>query len=142
MENLTDGQLLTEAHMDKIRENIEFLASLEVDGAALSTLSAGAEINPLAATGYNSDWFSVATNTAYTKAHSLGSVPRVVIVEWASSASPTTYYRTDHMSAYEPELTYNATNVVIRTNATKTYYNAASGGGDSTSGYYRILAWS
>lgn len=45
MTDLVHGQLVTEAHMDTIRENIEFFASLLFGTAALSTLANGAVLS-------------------------------------------------------------------------------------------------
>ena len=44
MPNMSQGQLITEAMMDHIRENIEFLAGLEAFGEALSDVDDNSEI--------------------------------------------------------------------------------------------------
>ena len=44
MSNMSQGQLITEAMMDRIRENIEFLAGLQAFGEDLSTLDDNSEI--------------------------------------------------------------------------------------------------
>ena len=42
---------------------------------------------------YDSGWFSVSTDTQYTKTHGLGVIPKLIQIYWASSATPSTVYQ-------------------------------------------------
>lgn len=80
--DLSDGDLVTETHMDNIRENIEWLGALTSRGTALSGVSEGSEISSdlfgkMNAWGSSSttstDWVSVNSLTFTTA--SLGFTP-------------------------------------------------------------------
>jgi hypothetical protein len=98
---------------------------------------------------YDSGWFAVTSGTTYTKAHGIGQMPRIVTLWWcaSTSAGANTY---PVMSAYSSAPTggvysllyMNATNVVITTGSgTSGACTLYSTTGNSSSGYYRILAW-
>lgn len=97
---------------------------------------------------YDSGWFSVTYNASYTKAHGLSATPRLVIVLWASTSSPTTWRNvTGQESTVEhpPFIEADATNILVRTgsySAGGTYYAEGSGSVyRQAGGYYRIVAW-
>jgi len=85
---------------------------------------ASSEASAVAVTKYDSGWFAVSNNAEYTKAHGLGAIPDVVLVQAADSASPTTIYqptvagdgRENWTAPHEGcQLKWDATNVVLKT---------------------------
>jgi|GEM_PF-4841670 len=139
MENLTNGQLLTEDHMDKLRENIEFLAGLQANGTALSGLSASNEL-PLPLADYDSGWFATTSGSTYLKAHGLSTQPRFYVGMVARVASPTSSDYVQHFVTWNvASVDVDGTNLRFRTIGS---YAGGDGDGLYSSGYGRVLAWS
>lgn len=95
---------------------------------------------------YDSGWFAAAYNCTYTKAHSIGSIPRLVVVYYSSSSTGTSEWVVltvlQNNSAVQSPIGFDSTSIFIQTGAVNTY-NAAiySTRVQSNSGYYRIFAW-
>ncbi len=109
--NLADQQVVTEEHMDDIRENIEHLGSLKAWGRPLSSLSGSDEM--MAVTGeYTGD------GTA-TQSISVGFQPKVVIIyTQAASVTSMLVVKTDQDGTGSYTLTYGfATDHVISLDA-------------------------
>jgi len=95
---------------------------------------------------YDSDWFSVTKDLAYTKAHGLGVVPDLVQVLYSNSSDGSGHVA---MVGYGDASDYfscladlNATNVIIRTGANGVARYRDSGGTErtQTSGYLKVVA--
>jgi len=140
MTNLAYDQIVPESEMDIIRENIEFLASLEVSGVALSDLDEGDTISGVA---YDSGWFAVVNNNIYQKAHGLAGRPRIVVIlhsatsdgsdEWVDASN-----RNSNIAEGLVGLGWDGTNVIMRTGTTYTVQNNRR---QSNTGYYRVIAY-
>ena len=97
---------------------------------------------------YDSGWFAVTYNTAYTKAHGFGQAPRFVAIWHSTTASPGSADElVMALGGYEASVHHRNTVGVDSTNIyIQTATSNASGVCDSTrrasaSGYYRVLAW-
>jgi len=98
---------------------------------------------------YDSDWFAVAANTVYTKAHSLGVRPSRVKVMYRLAADSTIYFeiacQETHIQTRGAAIGYDTTNIYLAVgnyaNPWGSYPIDAVDGADSATGYYRILAW-
>jgi hypothetical protein len=138
--NLTTGQLVTETHLDQIRENIEHLGTMKAQGTALSALSASTEINTPA---YDSGWFAVSQAQTYTKAHGLSAHPKQVEVWHSTTATPTTSDElvlvTFTALGGQEGIGADGTNIYIRTGVSYTVNNQRRL--TNNSGFYRIYAW-
>ncbi len=95
---------------------------------------------------YDSGWFAVAYNNTYTKAHSLGMSPRLVVLWHAANPIPgageivrvsTTYNGTSSLDV----LGIDGSNIYLETANSSTYGVVHSNRRTSGSGYYRVLAW-
>lgn len=139
MTNLAYQDLVTEEHLDRIRENIEHLASMKAFGTALSSLAASAELR---GPDYDSGWFAVAVSTVYTKAHGLGVVPQNVQVWHSTVAAPTGGTEIVSADAYGPNygsgIGVDNTNAYLQIGTTSAISNPRR---YHASGYMRILAW-
>jgi len=126
MPNMSQGQLITEAMMDRIRENIEFLAGLEAFGEALSDLDDNSEISGVRiATG------SYVGNNGYNRIISgVGFTPKIVRV--AHYTNPVLY--NDYTE--ETTLPYG-TFESIQSDGFEVSYNA--GGGSLNESPYEYL---
>jgi hypothetical protein len=94
---------------------------------------------------YNSGWFAAASNTLYTKAHSLSQYPRLVIVEHSTSATGASellpiFVGTDGTNACGT-FSYDATNIYIKTGSSGSTGVVQNFRRNSGSGYMRISAW-
>lgn len=105
------------------------------------------EAGGLPAADYDSGWFAVAHNTTYTKAHGLGTYPRLVVVEHSTSstgASERVTVMVGKKSAADQFRSMqgaDATNVYVQTNTDSSAGVLYSTRRESASGYYRVLAW-
>jgi hypothetical protein len=116
-----------------------------VDAKGRVTAAAnGSGASGLPTSDYDSGWFAVAGSTNYTKTHSLGVTPRLVIVQHSLVASPG---GSDELVMVASTETYNnlygvgwgatATAVLVTTRGTV----LTNPRRNSSSGYLRILAW-
>ena len=144
MTDLAHGQLVTEAHMDTIRQNIEHLASMVGGGSALSALASGSTLN---APDYDSGWFSVAYNNNYVKAHGQGVTPRHVEAWHSAVASPgsgdelvriTVVY---HSTSIGSPLSADATNIAFKAGNDASQGVVSSVARNSGGGYVRLVGW-
>jgi len=95
---------------------------------------------------YDSGWFAVAANTAYTKAHGLGAVPDVVMIYVSNTAdgsgevTASGGYNASDRHTNVADL--DATNIVIRTgaNGVASYRDSAGNLDQPASGYCKIVA--
>jgi len=93
---------------------------------------------------YDSDWFACAYNNTYTKAHSLGTQPYLVIVFHSASGPGSDEWvvaYTGYTTVPIPMLGADDTNVYVQAgtdNGAGTIYSRRR---QSASGYYRIFAW-
>lgn len=100
--DLADQQVVTEEHMDDIRENIEHLGSVKAWGKSLSSLSADDEI--IAVTGeYTGD------GTA-SQSISVGFQPKMVIVYTQTAMASMLVVKTDQDGTGSYNLTNGFTN--------------------------------
>lgn len=97
---------------------------------------------------YDSGWFAVTTSTTYTKAHSIGQVPRFVQLYWCSTSNGaggiypvTCVYTASPTSNTVSPLYMDATNVYAITGTASGTGTLMSTNVRSGSGYYRIMAW-
>lgn len=94
---------------------------------------------------YDSGWFAVTYGTPYTRAHGLGTTPRLVVVLWASTASPVDWHIVTAM--IHSDLTRGAAVHITTEGITVTTGNNVYNGVlltpavQTSTGYYRILAW-
>jgi len=102
----------------------------------------------LSAADYDSGWFAVANNNTYTKAHSLGQPPRLVVLLHSSVASPGAANELvqvnvafDGTSGVNSILGWEGTNILITTGDNATMGTLLSKRRISAAGYYRIFAW-
>ncbi len=104
---------------------------------------------PLPYADYDSGWFACAYNNTYTKAHSLGVTPRLVILWHSAIAAPGPGDEiADACVAYSNVYAYaialkgaNASNVYVTCPNQAGYGTITSARYISGGGYYRILAW-
>jgi len=94
---------------------------------------------------YDSGWFAVAKDTAYTKAHGLGAVPDVVMIYVSNTADGSGEVTASGYEASERctnVADLDATNIVIRTGAygVATYRDSAGNLDQPASGYCKIVA--
>lgn len=139
------GQVATEEDMDAIRSDIEHLASMLVNGTALSEVAAGTSVKGY---DYDSGWFAVAHSNQYAKAHGLASQPTKVIVlhNTASDGSGTTIPFSFTATTTDPgaNIQIDGTNITLSfppngSNAT-VFYSTSAAISYRTGGYARILA--
>lgn len=104
--------------------------------------------NPLPPADYDSGWFSCSYSTLYTKAHSLGQPPRLVLLTHAAVANPGAgdeLFRVSgaltSTSIFEDILSWDGTNIYINTTNSSSYGTCFSYRRYSGSGYYRLQAW-
>ncbi len=95
---------------------------------------------------YDSDWFAVAHNTLYGKAHGMGLRPRFITLFFAAAAGAGTWFDVKTVSngtniGYSI-VSCNETNVYVYTGNSALTGVLTSIGTTAGSGYYRILAWS
>jgi hypothetical protein len=97
---------------------------------------------------YDSGWFAVTNATSYTKAHNIGANPRIVSLLYCSSTSGanvypvTCVYNSSPIAGTYIPFYINSTNIVIQTGAgTSGACTLNATNAQSSSGYYRILAW-
>lgn len=143
--DLTTGGGIVEASLDAIRENIEHLGGLlgSLDGA-LQDKSAGASIG-VPSPDWDSGWFAISHTSTYTKAHGLATIPRLIFIFVAASASPADGdYRvlvgSEHSSGADGvEASFNDTNIKLFTATTNIMQSDELG--NLTSGGARIYAW-
>ncbi|NPV75317.1 MAG: hypothetical protein HPY59_02975 [Anaerolineae bacterium] len=97
---------------------------------------------------YDSGWFAVANNQTYTKAHSLGQPPRLVVLLHSSVASPGAANELvqvnvafDDVSGVNSIIGWEGTNILITTGSNATMGTLLSKRRISAAGYYRIFAW-
>lgn len=104
------------------------------------------EVQALPPPDYDSGWFAVAYNNTYTRAHSLGMTPRLVILWHATSATP------GASEIVRVNVVYNGTSSVdvLGADASNLYLQTANSSAygvvhctrrASGSGYYRVFAW-
>ena len=95
---------------------------------------------------YDSGWFAVADNNTYTKAHSLGQVPRLVLLWHATTSTPNTndevvLVNTVSVSYGVSNLGWNATNLYAQSGTYNGYGTCLNIRRYSGSGYWRLQAW-
>jgi len=95
---------------------------------------------------YDSGWFAVAYNNTYTKAHSLGATPRLVILWHATSPTPgaSELVRVNVVfngTSSVDVLGADGSNVYLQTANSSSYGVVHSSRRASGSGYYRVFAW-
>lgn len=97
---------------------------------------------------YDSGWFAVAYSNTYTKAHSLGQIPRLMVLLHSASAAPSSSDELvtasavfDSGAGYASTAGWNATNIYLTTGNSNTVGTVLSMRRYSAAGYYRIFAW-
>lgn len=117
------------------------------DGASVTTVTSYS-YNPtgLPPADYDSGWFACAYNNTYTKAHSLGSAPRMALLihnTAADGSGECVYVHTVRQATaiYQAALGYDSANVYVTAGAESTGGTVFSKRRESASGFYRILAW-
>lgn len=113
-----------------------------VGAAVWKEITATGGSSGLPTADYDSGWFAVTTFSSYTKSHGLGTIPRLWILLWGSSSTPTSYVRAVTVyigSAYKGYMgKADSTDIRIRTQDHTMDDNYA---GSSSGGYMKILAW-
>lgn len=133
--NLASGSVAVEAVFDAIQARLDHLGAVTFGlGTAAKDITGAAG---LPAPDYDSDWFSAANNTTYTKPHSLSVTPGLVIVLHSTTATPGA---SDEVIQHPipTEWGMDQTNVYVETGATWVIDNARR---QSNAGYLRILAY-
>lgn len=117
------------------------------DGSSVTTVTSYS-YNPsgLAPADYDSGWFACAYNNTYTKAHSLGTTPRLVTLLHNTAAdgsaeSVAVHVARQDAAIYEAVLGYDSINITVTAAANNAGGTIFSTRRQSASGYYRILAW-
>jgi len=90
---------------------------------------------------YDSGWFAVSNFSYYTKAHGMGTSPRLMLALFSATSSPSasTVISLTYLSNYYTAIGADATNMYARTRDYTGY--RVDAGTFSTSGYLRLLAW-
>jgi hypothetical protein len=94
---------------------------------------------------YDSGWFAIVNNNGYTKAHSIGAIPKQVQMLYSPNSSGTPSYivgmmNTSYDNGYNVKMT--ATSFYIRTGDSNVcLYHDGTSYLSATSGYYRFMAW-
>jgi hypothetical protein len=95
---------------------------------------------------YDSGWFAVTLNTLYQKAHGLGGLPRLVVLLWAASPTPSDWHVVTSIlheggAARGPAIYPTASAVRIHTGNHATHGTICTAVAESGAGYYRVVAW-
>lgn len=140
--NQTEGVGVAEDWFDAVNLAVEHLGGLlGQNSTALKDFATGASIG-IPTPDYNSGWFAASAATTHSKAHGLGAIPSHVIVEWASSSTPTTVVEykseTSGGGADTPSIAFDATNVSVVTGSTFVINNKTY---SSTGGFLRVRGW-
>lgn len=96
---------------------------------------------------FDSGWFAVSNdNVTHTYNHGLGGTPRLVVLLYADSATPSTVYNVVMVGVgtsalYGVRVGADATSVKARTGTSDTSGVIYSWSTTATAGYWRLLAW-
>jgi len=94
---------------------------------------------------YDSGWFAVVANTAYTKTHNFFSPPRHIMLLRNSavdgSGSTFVIYVVESTAGSKDLLQISTTQIIVKTGNGATGAVLWNTNGNAISGYYRILAW-
>ncbi len=114
-------------------------------GSALTSILCYMAPGSLPQADYDSGWFSCTYNTVYTKAHGLGTPPRLITLYHSSDSARTsewvkvTYVQSGNY-LYEV-LGCDSTSIYIQTGSTSENATCYSSRRVSSTGFYRVFAW-
>jgi hypothetical protein len=117
------------------------------DGSNVTTTSIFTySLQGLGLPDYDSGWFAVADNQTYTRAHTLGQVPRMVILVHATNANPVSsdelvLVNTVGIGYGVGCLGWNAINLFAQSGTSSGYSTCLNTRRYSGSGYWRLQAW-
>jgi hypothetical protein len=116
------------------------------NGSALSSVTCYlAPSAQLSTADYDSGWFAVAYGNTYTKAHGLGLTPRLVMLFWSSSSTGASenipVYTVTYASNPDACYGFDSTNCYVTCGDSSSSGTIRSTRANSSSGYYRLLAW-
>jgi len=115
------------------------------DGTNISNVISYYDSGGLPQADYDSGWFAVAYNNTYTKAHNLGSIPRLVVVYHATDAAGTSdwipVFHLNDTSTTKGGLSFNTSQIILFCANASDRGTCFSFLRSSGSGYYRVLAW-
>jgi hypothetical protein len=100
--------------------------------------------SPLGDPDYESGWFAVAYNNAYTRAHSLAQVPKLVVIEHADNGSGTgelVPVLINYAADYKSPVGYDASNIYFNAQNNTAFGVLISTRRSSGGGYLRMRAW-
>jgi hypothetical protein len=104
--------------------------------------------DPLPAADYDSGWFSVANGQVYTKAHSLGQAPRLVVILHSNVPAPAAGTELipvmllyDGTITWSTPLGFDTTNIYVQTGLNDSWGTLYGLRRLSGAGYYRLFAW-
>jgi hypothetical protein len=123
------------------------IGEVEWDGTHIGAITSYLNAPELPPADYDSGWFACTFNTTYTKAHLLGSIPRMVKLYHSTSPTGASEWvevlvvQNGSVLSYSP-VGVDATNIYVTTGADGGY-NATivSMRRASVAGYYRLFAW-
>lgn len=114
-------------------------------GSSLTTIHCYLSPTALPPADYDSGWFACTYNTVYTKPHGLGTCPRLITLYHSADSAGTSewvkvHYVQSGTNLYEI-VGCDSTSIYIQTGATNENATCYSNRRLSSTGFYRVFAW-